>query len=206
MMKDFQDWLILERKISKGSARVYASNVKTMLDAAPEEGVTEDFVQSYTTANPGKRTPYRVFREWAQEAHSMTLPELPHRPSGRTRKHIAEREDTSIVEEVPETVLDALNEIMQGTITQKIVSKLMWGHLLHVPEKHRYECPTPGDVDTVTVLPEAYVDTLKAWAQPQKGKELYTPLVPRKPGSLKPINWSWLELTLAVRRRSQEMC
>lgn len=205
-MKDFAQWLVLTRKLSKGSARVYVSNVKTMLAAAPEEGVTADFVQSYSEAHPAKRTPYRVFREWAQEKHQMSLPELPHRTSGRTRKHIIEAEDTGVVAEVPEAVLDALDALLQGSITAKILSKLMWGHLTHVPEKHRYECPTPGDIETVTVLPEAYVQTLLNWASPAPGKELYTPFVPRKPGSLKQINWSWLELTIAVRRRSRETC
>jgi hypothetical protein len=205
-MKDFSEWLILTRKLSKGSARVYVSNARSVLTAAPEEGVTQAFLTEYMDANPAKRTPYRVFREWALEKHGMDLPILPNKPSGRARKHIQEKEDTSIVEEVPESVLHALGEMLQGSITPKIVSKLMWGHLIHVPEKHRYECPTPGDLETITVLPEAYVNTVRDWAQPAQGKELYTPLVPRKPGSLKPINWAWLELTLAVRKRTQEMC
>lgn len=205
-MKEFKEWLILTRKLSKGSARVYASNVRTMLEAAPEEGVTEAFVKEYAEVHPAKRTPYRVFREWAAEKHGMSLPELPHRPSGRARKHVAEAEDTDVVEEVPGAVLDALGNLMQGAITSKILSKLMWGHLIHVPEKHRYECPTPGDVRTVSVLPEAYVNVIREWASPAQGKELYTPFVPRKPGSLRPINWSWLELTIEVRRRSQETC
>ena len=205
-MEDFAEWLVLTRKLSKGSSRVYTSNVRTMLEAAPEEGVTEAFVKEYTEAHPSKRTPYRVFREWAAEKHGMSLPELPHGPSGRARKHVAEAEDTGVVENVPEAVLDALEELMQGMITSKILSKLMWGHLLHVPEKHRYERPTPGDVETLTVLPEGYVQVIQEWASPARGKELYTPFVPRKPGSLKQINWSWLELTIAVRRRSRETC
>ena len=206
MMKDFKEWLVLKRKLSKGSARVYASNVKTMMASAPEEGVTSDFLTEYTTANPSKRTPYRVFREWAEEVHGMMLPALPHRPSGRARKHAAEKEDVNIVEEVPEAVLDAVDALMQGSITAKILSKLMWGHLTYVETKFRYECPTPGDLQTTTVLPESHVEAIKGWAAPFPGKELYTPFIPRRPGSLKQINWSWLELTIAVRRRNQEKC
>lgn len=202
-MDDFYEWMILERKLAKGSARVYRSHAKAVLAAAPEEGVTPEFLSEYMEVNPARRTPYRVFREWAQETHGMKLPELPHRPSGRRPKYKREKEDVEVVEEVPEAVLDALSELLQGSITPKIVSKLMWGHLVHSSAKHRYECPTPGDVETLTILPEAYVEVLKDWAKPAPGKELYTPLVPRKPGSLKPINWSWLELTLAVRRQSQ---
>jgi hypothetical protein len=202
----FKKWLILERKLSSNSARVYASQVRTLLKAAPSEGVTPAFVDSYLGENKNKRTAYRVFRDWMKVSESLDLPPLAHRPSGRPAKYKEGESDEGVVYGVPDAVLDAVGEIMQGAITRKLLSQLMWGFLTFNEKKDRYECPTPGDVKSTTVLATGPILIIRNWASPAPGKEGFTPLVPRNPGSLKPVNWSWLEMTIEVRRRSRETC
>ena len=201
LLPEFKTWLVEERKVKKSSANVYVSAARSLLRAVGSE-LTSERLLEVAQEHVEWRYPYRLFWEFSREGQELTLPELPPFPPGRRRNSTREEEGPQL----PESVLDALVRLTAGAITERQLSKLYCGHLVHVPEKQRYECPTPGDKGTWTVLEEAPVQVLLGWAAPIPGDELYTPLVPKKPADRQRADWKWIELSLEVRRRAQRSC
>jgi hypothetical protein len=179
-MDDFKNWLVNHKQLNSESARVYASRVSTMLKNLPGDTLTEEVVKCYLDMpeHGPTRTAYKSFRQFLLQEEGTKLP--VYTASQRQRGAVG-----IPASPVPAEVLDAIITLEKAGIRRKEASHMYWGHLVQLP----------GEA----------VETLKAYAEPEEGREMVTPLIPASPGSITPVNWRWLKQVLAVRTRSRQM-
>lgn len=197
-MREFMEWLIEVRKISKASAKVYASRAKKVMAELPED-MGEAQVRDYLAGHVELRSAYRTYAEWAKEAKGLHLPTIDTFPVGRPVMQEKKAKPT-----IPDEVLDAILSLMEATkLPASTLKRIYWGQLTHVPKKARYDMPHPDYKNTWAMLPEREVDIIRAWAQPDDGALMLYPLVPKAPKSTVGAEWKTLTPTLAARKRSQ---
>lgn len=198
--QDFKAWLIHSRHLNPASARVYTSRMQQMNQTLALSGISHGSVFAFLSARPNARPAYRSFVIFARETAQLELPVVDAFPSGPP---VTIKPEEELLPRYPENVLDALLAVLDAGIPISVLKTLCWGHVVFNEEKGRYEAPDPEEKNTWIVLPRAAIDTLREWAAPEEGREFYTPLVVAASGSRKPVNWSWMRPTLAVRKRNQ---
>jgi len=193
----FKEWLKKEMQMKDASIKVYLSHINRLERALNSNGFDdEEKVKGVILLHPKARSAYRAYARYMLEVNERTLPEAPVLPLGRPPKPVESSVD---IPQVPVEVVDAIVECILSGLEAKSLKTRTWGHVIYNENKDRYETPEANGSKAWIILPKQAIQTLKEWAQAEPGKEIYTPLVPAKPGSLKPVNLKWLIPLIEVR-------
>lgn len=193
----FKEWLKKEMQMKDNSIKVYLSHINRLERALNSTSFEDDEqVKGVILLHPKTRSAYRAYSRYMLELYEKQLPDLPVLPLGRPPKPV---ENIVDIPQVPVEVVDAIADCILSGLEAKSLKTRTWGHVIYNENKDRYETPEANGSKAWIILPKQAIQTLREWAQPTPEKEIYTPLVPTKPGSLKPVNLKWLLPLIEVR-------